>query len=101
MHASFDLPGAIPFLLRLHEQRPVGAGERRQDRLDCRDADLEIHTSAERGFERSSHPISVSAALLQHDLSPVEIEVREAFIGAVEEHREAAYVAPEPQTFVD
>ena len=58
MHASFDLPGAIPLLLRLHEQRPVGASERRQDRLYRRHADLEVHTTAERSFERPCHPIA-------------------------------------------
>ena len=42
MHTRLDLTGAIPLLLRLHEQRPVGMGERCQDRLDRRHVDLKF-----------------------------------------------------------
>jgi hypothetical protein len=40
MHPGFGISGAIPFLLRLHEQRPACTGERRQYWLDDRDTDL-------------------------------------------------------------
>src|SRR6266851_2702523 len=90
MHAGFDLPGAIPLLLRLHEERPVGAVERRQDRLYRRHVDLKVDAPPERNFHWSRLPIPGSSALIQHDLSPVAVQIGEAFIGAVEEHREAA-----------
>ena len=90
VHTSFHVSGAIPLLLRLHEQWPASAGERRQDRFDGQHPDLKIHPAPERIFHGSRLPISGSGALIQHNLSPAEIKVRETFIGAVEEHREAA-----------
>ena len=101
MHTRLDLTGAIPLLLRLHEQRPVGMGERCQDRLDRRHVDLKIHPAPERNFHWSRLPISGSGTLIQHDLSPAEIEIGETFIGAVEEDREPAQVTPKPQAFFD
>jgi hypothetical protein len=64
--------------------------ECRQNRLDRRDPDLQIHSSAERRFERSRQPIARLAEFIQHDLSAGKIEVGEAFFGAIEEHRETA-----------
>ena len=100
MHPGLDRPGAVPFPLGLHKQRPARIRECGQDRLERRDTNLKVDASTEGTFERSRHPIAGLADLVQHDLGAVEVEGRKTLVRAVEEHRESAHIAPKSQALV-
>jgi hypothetical protein len=101
VHPALDRPGAIPFLLWLHEQWPARTRECCQDRFDRWDTNLKVDASTEGTFQRSCHPIAGLADFVQHDLSAIEVEIRKTLVRPVEEHREPTHVVLEPQALAD
>lgn len=87
---------AVPRRFRLHEKGVVRFAQGAKNRLQPRDTDLKVQSSAQRGFQRCGDPVPTDAVLLDHDVSGPESDICEALIGSLIRNLEPADSTPEP-----
>ncbi|HTW51345.1 MAG TPA: hypothetical protein VME45_05560 [Stellaceae bacterium] len=100
-NTGLDRAGAIPFFFRRQEKRPIRAGESGPDWFERRDAHLKIHAAPVGNFHPPGFPVACQAALVEHELRSVAIEIGETLLGTIEDHGKPAEIAPKSQTFLE